>query len=118
MEQTIPGKADIKVSRVCIGGMSFGKVFPDSHQWVIDQPAMQAVLKRALELGVNFIDTANCYVHGSRCVAAGKRTSGLASGPIVYCLVRYVFAGQERLFMSAASAIQARFRMSGMQRYW
>ena len=65
MEYATLGKTDIKVSRVCIGGMSFGKVFPDFHQWVIDQPATQAVLKRALELGVNFIDTANCYAHGT-----------------------------------------------------
>ena len=46
MEYATLGKTDIKVSRVCIGGMSFGKVFPDFHQWVIDQPATQAVLKR------------------------------------------------------------------------
>jgi aryl-alcohol dehydrogenase-like predicted oxidoreductase len=59
------GKTNIKVSRVCIGGMSFGKVFPDFHQWVIDLPATQEVIKRALELGVNFIDTANCYAHGT-----------------------------------------------------
>lgn len=65
MEYANLGNTDIKVSRVCIGGMSFGKVFPDFHQWVIDQPATQAVIKRALELGVNFIDTANCYSHGT-----------------------------------------------------
>lgn len=65
MEYSTLGKTDIKVSRVCIGGMSFGKVFPDFHQWVIDQPDTQAVLKRALELGVNFIDTENCYAHGT-----------------------------------------------------
>lgn len=44
VEYATLGKTDIKVSRVCIGGMSFGKVFPDFHQWVIDQPATQAVL--------------------------------------------------------------------------
>ena len=65
MEYTNLGRTNIKVSRVCIGGMSFGKVFPDFHQWVIDQPATQEVIKRALELGVNFIDTANCYAHGT-----------------------------------------------------
>ena len=76
-----------------LGGMNFRKVFPDFRQWAIDQAATQAVLKRTLELGVNFIDTANCYAHGTRCVAAGERTSGLASCPMVYHLARYASAG-------------------------
>lgn len=65
MEYTNLGMTDIKISKLCIGGMSFGKVFPDFHQWVIDQPSTQAVLARALELGVNFFDTANVYAHGT-----------------------------------------------------
>ncbi|ARD42080.1 aldo/keto reductase [Actinomyces gaoshouyii] len=65
MERTTLGTTDITISRLCLGGMSFGKVFPDFHQWVIDQPSTQAVIARALELGVNFIDTANVYAHGT-----------------------------------------------------
>ncbi|MCH4083402.1 MAG: aldo/keto reductase [Olsenella sp.] len=65
MEYTNLGQTDIKISRVCIGGMSFGKVFPDFHQWVIDQPATQAVIREAVEKGINFIDTANVYAHGT-----------------------------------------------------
>ena len=65
MEYTRLGTTDITIPRLCIGDMSFGKVFPDFHQWVIDQEATQAVIARALELGVNFIDTANVYSHGT-----------------------------------------------------
>ncbi|WP_130873296.1 aldo/keto reductase [[Pseudopropionibacterium] massiliense] len=65
MEYTRLGTTDITIPRLCIGGMSFGEVFPDFHQWVIDQEATQAVIARALELGVNFIDTANVYAHGT-----------------------------------------------------
>ncbi|WP_136193724.1 aldo/keto reductase [Actinomyces procaprae] len=65
MEYTKLGTTDITIPRLCIGGMSFGKAFPDSHQWVIDQSATQAVIARALELGVNFIDTANVYARGT-----------------------------------------------------
>ena len=65
MEHTRLGTTDITIPRLCIGGMSFGKAFPDFHQWVIDQEATQAVIVRALELGVNFIDTANVYSHGT-----------------------------------------------------
>ncbi|MGN0083987.1 MAG: aldo/keto reductase [Atopobiaceae bacterium] len=65
MEYTKLGQTDIEISRICIGGMSFGKVFPDFHQWVIDQPATQAVIKEALDNGINFFDTANVYAHGT-----------------------------------------------------
>jgi aryl-alcohol dehydrogenase-like predicted oxidoreductase len=65
MEYTKLGQADIEISRICIGGMSFGKVFPDFHQWIIDQPASQAVIKEALSQGINFFDTANVYAHGT-----------------------------------------------------
>ncbi|SHE24778.1 aldo/keto reductase [Actinomyces glycerinitolerans] len=65
MEYTKLGTTDITIPRLCIGGMSFGEVFPDSHQWSIDQSATQEVIARALELGVNFIDTANAYARGT-----------------------------------------------------
>lgn len=65
MEYTKLGQTDIEISRICIGGMSFGKVFPDFHQWVIGQPGTQAVIKEALSQGINFFDTANVYAHGT-----------------------------------------------------
>ena len=65
MEYTQLGSTGITIPRLCIGGMSFGRVFPDVHQWVIDQEATQEVIARALELGVNFIDTANVYARGT-----------------------------------------------------
>ncbi|WP_194948572.1 aldo/keto reductase [Actinomyces trachealis] len=65
MQHTTLGTTDIRIPRLCLGGMSFGKVFPDFHQWVADQPTTQSIIARALELGVNFIDTANVYAHGT-----------------------------------------------------
>ena len=59
------GWSNIQVSKVCLGGMSFGKASPEFHQWTIDADATQAVIARAWELGVNFIDTANCYAFGT-----------------------------------------------------
>ena len=65
MEYVKLGHSGIDVSRVCLGGMSFGKPSADFHQWTIGPDETQAVIARALELGVNFIDTANCYAHGT-----------------------------------------------------
>lgn len=59
------GNTDIEVSRICVGGMSFGKVFETGHQWTLNQEQTNSMLKAAFELGVNFIDTANTYSKGT-----------------------------------------------------
>ena len=85
MEYTRLGTTDITISRLCLGGMSFGRVFPDFHQWVIDQEATRAVIARALELGVNFIDTANVYAHGTseEFIGASLKNLGVARADVV-----------------------------------
>ena len=59
------GWSGIQVSRICLGGMSFGKASPDFHQWTIDEDGTHEVIARALDRGINFIDTANCYAFGT-----------------------------------------------------
>lgn len=63
MEYTKLGKTDIEVSRVCVGCMSFGK--PMMHAWTLDEAKSEQVICHALELGINFFDTANCYSSGT-----------------------------------------------------
>ncbi|WP_167202377.1 aldo/keto reductase [Actinomyces respiraculi] len=65
MKYTELGTTGIRIPRLCLGGMSFGQAVPEFHQWVIDQPSTQAVIARALELGLSFIDTANTYARGT-----------------------------------------------------
>lgn len=65
MEYTKLGWSGINVSRLCLGGMSFGKVVKGFHQWVLDEDGTRAVVAEALDQGINFIDTANCYAEGS-----------------------------------------------------
>ena len=65
MRYTTLGHSGITIPRLCLGGMSFGRASADFHQWTIGPEETRAVIKRALELGVNFIDTANCYAHGT-----------------------------------------------------
>ena len=59
------GWSGIQVSKVCLGGMSFGEASPDFHQWTIDQDTTERVIGHAIDSGVNFIDTANCYAFGT-----------------------------------------------------
>lgn len=65
MEYTTLGKTDIRVSRICVGCMSYGKPTADFHLWTLEQPQTQEMVKQAIDLGVNFFDTANCYAHGT-----------------------------------------------------
>jgi len=64
MEYVKLGKSDLKVSRICLGCMSFGDPKEGHHTWVLNQEKTDEIIKRALELGINFFDTANCYVNG------------------------------------------------------
>ena len=59
MKYTTLGKTDIKVSRICVGCMSYGKATQDFHLWTLGEDETRQMVKHALDLGVNFFDTAN-----------------------------------------------------------
>jgi aryl-alcohol dehydrogenase-like predicted oxidoreductase len=59
------GKTDIRVSKICVGCMSFGKPSEKFHQWTLEQPETQKMVDQAYHLGVNFFDTANTYGLGT-----------------------------------------------------
>ena len=62
MEYTTLGSTGIEVSRICLGCMSFGD--PDWREWVSGEAFDNDLVERALELGINFFDTANMYSRG------------------------------------------------------
>lgn len=55
MEYIKFGNTGMDVSRICLGCMSFGEVPPGGHQWVLDEEHSRPIIKRALELGINFL---------------------------------------------------------------
>ncbi len=59
------GKTDIEISAVCVGCMSFGQRSEDFHLWTLDEPESEQMIRHALDLGINFFDTANTYSHGT-----------------------------------------------------
>src|SRR3954470_19722206 len=59
------GKTGLDVSRICLGCMTFGAPDRGMHQWTLDEEASRPIIKRALELGINFFDTANAYSDGT-----------------------------------------------------
>ncbi|WP_276357917.1 aldo/keto reductase [Cohnella caldifontis] len=65
MEYTKLGNTGLDVSRICLGCMGFGEKGRWMHPWVIDEESSRTIIQKALELGVNFFDTANVYSDGT-----------------------------------------------------
>lgn len=59
------GNSDVQVSRFCVGCMSFGDPGSNFHAWTLNPEESEAVIKHALDLGINFFDTANTYSAGT-----------------------------------------------------
>lgn len=59
------GNSDLKISRICMGCMGFGDAQNGQHSWTIDEAHSREIIRRGLELGVNFFDTAIAYQSGT-----------------------------------------------------
>ena len=71
------GNTGLKVSRLCLGCMSYGtpatgKPQPGRHAWTLNEQESQPFLRQALDLGINFFDTANVYSSGDSEVILGR----------------------------------------------
>ncbi|WP_225334083.1 aldo/keto reductase [Halomicrobium urmianum] len=74
MEYTTLGTTGTKVSRICLGCMSFGT--PEWRKWVLDEEESREIIDRAIDLGINFFDTANVYSTGESERVLGNALSG------------------------------------------
>jgi 1-deoxyxylulose-5-phosphate synthase len=70
MEYTNLGSTGLRVSRICLGMMSFGK--HESREWALDEDAAEPIVRRAVEGGVIFFDTADVYNGGQSEVVTGR----------------------------------------------
>ncbi len=65
MEITRLGRTGLKVSKLCLGCMTYGEPKQGAHEWTLDEEASRPLIRQALEAGINFFDTANVYSLGS-----------------------------------------------------
>lgn len=65
MEYVKLGNTGLDVSQLCLGCMSFGVAERWHHPWILDEERSRPIIKKALELGINFFDTANVYADGT-----------------------------------------------------
>ena len=65
MEYTKLGTTGLDVSRLCLGCMTYGVPDRGNHAWTLDEEASRPILRHAIEVGINFFDTANVYSDGT-----------------------------------------------------
>lgn len=78
MEYVKFGSTGMKVSRICLGCMSYGKP-TQRWQWALDEEQSRPFFKRALEMGINFFDTADVYSSGASEEVVGKALKEMAA---------------------------------------
>ena len=59
------GKTGLKVSRLCLGCMTYGVPERGGHSWTMPEEQSRPLIKQAIDLGINFLDTANNYSDGT-----------------------------------------------------
>ncbi|SFL44029.1 Predicted oxidoreductase [Halogranum rubrum] len=72
MEYTTLGSTGMEVSRICLGCMSFGS----GSDWMLDDEEGAEIIERAIDLGINFFDTANAYSNGESEEILGETLAG------------------------------------------
>ena len=70
------GSTGLEVSKICLGCMTYGA--PSWRDWVLDEAASRPFIKRALEAGINFFDTADMYSLGASEEVLGRAVKDFA----------------------------------------
>jgi aryl-alcohol dehydrogenase-like predicted oxidoreductase len=73
------GSTGLDVSRLCIGCMTYGAPNRGTHPWTLDEEKSRPLIRQALELGINFFDTANVYSDGTSEEIVGRALKDFAT---------------------------------------
>ena len=84
------GRTDLNVSRICMGCMGFGDSGKGQHSWTLDEEHSREIIKRGLELGVNFYDTAIAYQSGTSEQYVGRALRDLAKRENVVVATKFL----------------------------
>lgn len=91
MKYTRLGTSGLNVSRIGLGMMSYGDPEPDDQQWMLRQEAAEPIVRRAVEAGVTFFDTADMYSLGQSEEITGRLLSKLFPHRDDYVLATKVY---------------------------
>lgn len=97
MQYTKLGNSELSVSRICLGCMGFGDAGNGQHSWTIDEEHSREIIRRALELGVNFFDTAIGYQSGASEQYVGQAVRDFAKRENVVVATKFLPRTQEEI---------------------
>ena len=97
MEYVTLGNSDLKVSRICMGCMGFGDASSGQHSWTLNEDDSKVIIKRGLELGINFFDTAIGYQSGTSEKYLGKAIKEYANRDDVVIATKFVGRTQDEI---------------------
>ena len=97
MKYTKLGNSDLNVARICMGCMGFGNAQTGQHSWTLDEEHSREILKRGLELGVNFFDTAIGYQNGTSEQFVGRALRDFAKREDVVLATKFVPRSAEEI---------------------
>ena len=97
MKYTKLGNSDLNVSRICMGCMGFGDAGRGQHSWTLDEEHSREIIKRGLELGVNFYDTAIAYQSGTSEQYVGRALRDFAKREDVVVATKFLPRTQEEI---------------------
>ena len=91
------GNSDLNISRICMGCMGFGDSARGQHSWTIDEEHAREIIRRGLELGVNFYDTAIAYQSGTSERYVGRALRDFAKRDEVVVATKFLPRTQEEI---------------------
>ena len=97
MQYVTLGKSDVKISRICMGCMGFGNAATGQHSWTVDEETSESIIKRGLELGINFYDTAIAYQAGTSEEYLGKAIRKYARRDEVVVATKFLPRSQDEI---------------------
>lgn len=97
MKYTKLGNSNLNVSRICMGCMGFGNAQTGQHSWTVDEEHSREIIKRGLELGVNFFDTAIGYQNGTSEQYVGRALKDMARREDVVIATKFVPRSAEEI---------------------
>ena len=97
MKDTKLGNSDLNVSRICMGCMGFGDPGRGQHSWTVDEEHSREIIRRGLELGVNFYDTAIAYQSGTSEQYVGRALRDFAKRDEVVVATKFLPRTQEEI---------------------
>lgn len=78
----------LDISRICLGCTTYGAPDRGTHPWTLDEEKSRPLIRRALELGINFFDTANVYSDGTSEALLGRAIRDFSRRDEVACVTR------------------------------